>query len=298
MPDELFFNSKVGVVSCIMVFTAHRSHPRGKNVFLGYFKDDGFEKRKIGGRQDVDGEWANVARRWLEHYLNRRTTPGLSVNVPLGPGDEWSAESYMETDYSLLTERMFEDTLHDYSTFLFRNRQRGGVTDGRAAERRGRIPLAAKRWRQFELESLFGIGGTVTTPVRELDYSRRGEHPYVTTQATNNGVAGFYDRWTEDGGVIAVDSAVVGYCSYQAEKFSASDHVETLTPKFPMSARAAMFLVTLLNMERYRYNYGRKRSQTRLRRESLRLPATGAGEPDWAFMERYIDGVRYSANVD
>ena len=297
MPDELFFNSKVGVVSCIMVFTAHRPHPGEKNVFLGYFKDDGFEKRKIGGRQDVDGRWRSIERRWLEHYLNRRTTPGLSVNVSLGPRDEWSAEAYMETDYSRLTEAVFEDTLHNYSTFLFRSRRLGRVTDDRAAERRKRTPLAEKTWRKFELESLFDIGGTVTTPVRELDYRRSGKYPYVTTQATDNGVAGFYDHWTEDGGVISVDSAVIGYCSYRAEKFSASDHVETLTPKFPMSARAAMFLVTLLNMEQYRYNYGRKRSQTRLRRESLRLPATGAGEPDWAFMERYIEGVRYSANV-
>lgn len=297
MPDELFFNSKVGVVSCIMVFTAHRPHPGEKNVFLGYFKDDGFEKRKIGGRQDVDGRWTSIERRWLKHYMNRRTAPGLSVNVPLGPRDEWSAELYMETDYSRLTEQMFEDTLHDYSTFLFRSGLRRSVTDDRAGRRREKPLYVGKRWRVFNLEALFDIGGTTTTPVRELEYHRRGEHPYVTTQATDNGVAGFYDRWTEDGGVISVDSAVIGYCSYQAEKFSASDHVETLTPKFPMSARVAMFLVTLLNMERYRYNYGRKRSQTRLRRESLRLPATGAGEPDWAFMERYIEGVRYSANV-
>ena len=187
--------------------------------------------------------------------------------------------------------------MHDYSTFLFRSGLRRSVTDDRAGRRREKPLYVGKRWRVFNLEALFDIGGTTTTPVRELEYHRRGEHPYVTTQATDNGVAGFYDHWTEDGGVISVDSAVIGYCSYQAEKFSASDHVETLTPKFPMSARVAMFLVTLLNMERYRYNYGRKRSQTRLRRESLRLPATGAGEPDWAFMERYIEGVRYSANV-
>jgi type I restriction-modification system DNA methylase subunit len=28
MPDELFFNSKVNVVTCIMIFTAHKPHPK------------------------------------------------------------------------------------------------------------------------------------------------------------------------------------------------------------------------------------------------------------------------------
>jgi type I restriction-modification system DNA methylase subunit len=42
MPDELFFNSNVGVVSCIMIFTAHKPHPKHKETLFGYFKDDGF----------------------------------------------------------------------------------------------------------------------------------------------------------------------------------------------------------------------------------------------------------------
>ena len=58
-------------------------------------------------------------------------------------------------------------------------------------------------------------------------------------------------------------SAVVGCCSYQADPFSASDHVEILTPRFSMNAHVAMFLTTVLNLEQYRYNYGRKCSQTR-----------------------------------
>jgi len=53
MPDELFINSKVGIVSCIMVFTAHKPHPKNKETYFGYYKDDGFVKRKGKGRIDV-----------------------------------------------------------------------------------------------------------------------------------------------------------------------------------------------------------------------------------------------------
>ena len=296
MPNELFFNSKVGVVSCVMVFTAHKPHPQEKEVFLGYFKDDGFEKRKIGGRQDVRGQWECTKKTWLEHYLNRRATPGLSVNVPLGTQDEWVAEAYMQTDYSVVADQLFEDTLHDYSTFLFHSRQLGAVSDGRIEPKHTRL-VGQSAWRRFALTDLFSVTGTATTPPRELAYIEHGGFPYVTTQATNNGTDGFYGKSTEAGGVITVDSAVVGYCAYQEKPFLASDHVEKLTPLFRMTAPVAMFLVTILNMEQYRYNYGLKRAQKRLRRESLRLPCTKQGDPDWQYMERYIGGLRYSCNL-
>ena len=46
MPNELFKNSKVSVVTCIMVFEAHIPHPKKKETFFGYFKEDGFYNKK------------------------------------------------------------------------------------------------------------------------------------------------------------------------------------------------------------------------------------------------------------
>jgi hypothetical protein len=118
----------------------------------------------------------------------------------------------------------------------------------------------------------------------------------VTTQATNNGVGGFYDHFTETGNVLVIDSAVLGYCGYQRHNFSASDHVEKLTPKFNMNQYVALFLTTVLNLEQYRYNYGRKASQTRLRKAIVRLPSR-QDEPDWQYMEDYIKSLPYSSNL-
>ena len=295
LPNELFFNSNVGVVSCAMVFTAHRAHPQCKEVFLGYFKDDGFEKRKTGGRYDVNGRWAEVKEKWLAHAVNRTQRAGLCVNATLSPTDEWAAEAYMDTDYSVLTKAMFEDTLHAYATYLFGSRLLDQVSS--AAATTGRPVLDVGKWQRFPIVGLFSVHGSKTTPPRELATLPQGKYPYVTTQATDNGVAGFYDHYTEDGGVLTIDSAVMGYCSYQAQPFSASDHVEVLAPKFPMSASAALFLVTLLNVEQYRYNYGRKCSQKRLRRTSVLLPTTSGGAPDWRWMERFMQKLPYSSNL-
>ena len=295
LPDELFFNSDVGVVTCAMVFTAHRPHPRNKQTFLGYCKDDGFMKRKIGGRIDAFNRWADIRDTWIEAYTNRVTKPGLSVNVPVGPGDEWAAECYMETDYSGLTSAMFEDTLQKYSTYLFANLIKGEVNSSPYSQES--IDLDVSMWKHFDLNKLFSVSGSRTTPLVELEEAGAGQYPYVTTQATNNAVAGLNDHYTEPGGVITVDSAVLGYCSYQSEPFSASDHVEILTPMFPMDAYVAMFLVTVLNLEQYRYNYGRKCSQTRLRLSKVKLPASQSGETDYEFMGRYIKTLPYSANL-
>lgn len=55
-----------------------------------------------------------------------------------------------------------------------------------------------------------------------------------------------------------------------------------------------MFLVTIINKEQYRYNYGRKCSQTKLKSSLIKLPVDTEGNPDWQWMEDYIKGLPYS----
>lgn len=156
--------------------------------------------------------------------------------------------------------------------------------------------LSTTDWRYFKLADLFFISGTRTTPLIKLEEYGHGVYPYVTTQATNNGVGGFYNHFTETGNVLVIDSAVLGYCSYQEHNFSASDHVEKLTPKFDMNQYVALFLTAVLNLEQYRYSYGRKASQMRLRQTSVKLPSR-RNEPDWQYMKDYIKSLPYSSNL-
>ncbi len=157
--------------------------------------------------------------------------------------------------------------------------------------------LDIQGWKDFRYSELFDIKGTKTTPESTLKKYGEGKHPYVTTQATNNGVEGFYDFYTEQGNIITVDSAVLGYCSYQKDSFSASDHVEKLIPKFQMNKYIAMFFVAILNREQYRYNYGRKCSQGRMENFVIKLPVNTEEKPDWQFMEDYIKSLPYSSNL-
>lgn len=156
------------------------------------------------------------------------------------------------------------------------------------------LPFDTKLWKSFKLSDLFEISGTKTTKLDELETYGSGEYPYVTTQATNNGVAGFYNYFTEKGNVLVIDSAVAGFCSYQAFNFSASDHVEKLTPKFELNSYIGAYLATVINKERYRYSYGRKFNQTKIRNTVIKLPVDKNGNPDWDYMEKYIKSLPYS----
>ena len=119
MPDELF-NPNASVVTCIMIFKANEQH-EGKKSWFGYFKDDGFEKRKNKGRVDARGKWNEIKNKWVNAYHNFDEVAGLSVKQSVTGKDEWCAEAYMETDYSTLNRNDFEKKLKDFIAFKFLN---------------------------------------------------------------------------------------------------------------------------------------------------------------------------------
>lgn len=298
MPDELFYNSDKSVVTCIMVFTAHKPHPKDKETFFGYFKNDGFEKRKKLGRIDVHNKWKNIKEEWLQLYMNHKELVGKSVVRHVKAKDEWCAEAYMETQYKLLSKQMFEKSVRDYITYKISfNRFSSNIIY--TPKLNVSLEYDTEKWLWFNLSDkrLFAIKGSKTTKLKDLELSGDGDFPYVTTQARNNGVYGFYDIYTENGGCLTIDSAVKGYCSWHDEDFSASDHVEKLIPNFKCNTFIAMFFVTVINMEQYRYNYGIKCNQTRIKNMRIKLPVDSNGNPDWQFMENYIKSLPYSANL-
>lgn len=120
MPIDLF--NKVGVVTCVMVFTAKVPHQESnKETWFGYWRDDGFVKTKHLGRVDLDGKWADIRDHWVDSFRNRKVIPGQSVSCKVSADDEWVAEAYMETDYDALTAMDFEKVLRNYAIFQLMN---------------------------------------------------------------------------------------------------------------------------------------------------------------------------------
>ncbi len=116
MPGELFY--PVGVVACIMVWTAKKPHAKSrKKTWFGYWKEDGFTKTKHRGRLDIGNYWQDIRNHWVTMFLNRDEHVGESVKQEVGATDEWCAEAYMETDYGLILQADFEKTIRDHAVF-------------------------------------------------------------------------------------------------------------------------------------------------------------------------------------
>ena len=113
MPDDLFY--PVGVITCILVFESRAPHPKMKETFFGYFKDDGFLKTKNKGRIDLNNRWDSIKEKWLDLYFNMRSIPGISVTRKVGAEDEWCSEAYMETDYSRIGKSDFASVVKMYA---------------------------------------------------------------------------------------------------------------------------------------------------------------------------------------
>ena len=296
MPNELFHNSKVGVNTCVMLFKAKEKHPDGFKTYFAYWKDDGFSKKKTGGRNDYDNKWAKIKKDWIDNYRNKDEIAGHSIKKVITYNNEWCAEAFMETDYSVLKKLNFEVSLKDIIIHYFKYNFLEEISK-EAKKTNDKLILDIKNWGYFNIETIFEVKGSKSFTKSEIKNYPKGDFPYIVTSAENNGVQGLYDKYTENGNVLTIDSATVGSCFYQKNNFSASDHVEKLIPKFNMNIYIAIFILTVINLEKIRYGYGRKFAQLRIKTTDIKLPQDCNGNPNWNFMENYIKSLTYSSNI-
>lgn len=123
---------------------------------------------------------------------------------------------------------------------------------------------------------------------------------YITRTDTNNGCKDYvinedFDD-IESGNAITIgDTTSTIY--YQENEFICGDHMVVLRSTH-LNKYVGLFITSLLNKERYRYNYGRAFNKGTIANTKLKLPAIknnkGEYEPDWDWMEEYIKGLPYS----
>lgn len=128
LPNEIFYPG-ASASACCMVFTLGEPHVRPdgsvKETFFGYFKEDGFKKKKNLGRVeqfDDDGNsiWKAIEDQWLKLFINHKSVDGLSATAEVSGDDEWLCEAYMKTDYTKLREDDFQQTLNNYLAHLLK----------------------------------------------------------------------------------------------------------------------------------------------------------------------------------
>jgi len=239
-----------------------------------------------------------IKREWISHWINHKAMPGLSVCRALSADDEWCAELYMTTDYSLLRQETFEQKIRDYVSYRIRNaiqNEKEQILGKRVSDTQ--YALDTEHWQWFRYDSLFRIvKGKRLTKADMIP----GSIPFIGATEFNNGVTAYIDsdEYIHQGNLITVSyNGSVGMAFYQPQDFFACDDVNVLYPKFQINPYIAIFIVSLIEQERYRYNYGLKWTKEKMEQSLIKLPVKPDATPDWEYMENYIKSLSYSGNL-
>lgn len=123
LPPDIFHPGANANACCMIFDLGVRHNSVYTPTFFGYYKDDGFRKKKNLGRvEKIDpitgkGLWESIEAEWLKLYRERREKKGLSSIKKVTYTDEWLCEAYMDTDYSSLSIADFEQTIRDYMAY-------------------------------------------------------------------------------------------------------------------------------------------------------------------------------------
>ena len=297
MPIDLFVG-KSSVQTNIYVFKVGEKHEKKEKVKFIDFSNDGYtrsnRKKASNNLGDTDRakeryeELVNLVRFGKEDNLKILSeNEYYEATIDPSNGADWNKSRPVDTMPTLAD---FKKTVSDYLTWEVSqilkkdSPSKSSLVSQRIAILKQEFKASGGKIKEFRLDEIFEISGSKTTPKLKLEEIGLGKFPYVTTQATSNGIAGFYNFWTEKGNCITIDSAVLGTAFYQKENFSASDHVEILRPKFKINEKIALYFATLLNrMARVLdYSYGKKRSQKALKNEKIYRRARRVSCGNWA----------------
>ena len=276
MPEDLFHNSKVGVVTCVFVITAHIPHPKGKKTWLGYWREDGFVKTKGKGRIDLNDTWTQKKENWLNTYINRETREGLSLTKELKAQDEWCAENDLVANYAKIDFDLFKKHTQRYLAYRLLNDllnlQFSNKT--RIEKATGLVMLGDL----FHVHNGLASSQVEVKEEPEFDTDIRYIRP---SQSYAGSIAGYVDGLQIDDKHVYPDNTIYvstdgqgshSYTYVSSFDFVPNSNVCVLIPRIEMTLQEKIFYAVCVTSNRFKFSYGRKPKGDRLK--EIMIPAS------------------------
>lgn len=146
-------------------------------------------------------------------------------------------------------------------------------------------------WKNFKVKNIFP--DIEKCKCNNVSVFKEGIIPYVGATNRNNGTIRYInapDKFITKGNCIVFicdGQGSVGYSIYKAEDFVGSTTLKIGRNDY-LNRYNSQFIISALNKNRDIYSYGYKRTETRLKNETIYLPVNKNGEPDYKFMEDYM----------
>ena len=147
--------------------------------------------------------------------------------------------------------------------------------------------IATNNWKYFKVGDIFPkkrFQKLSSTPEEE------GTIPFVSSSSMNNGVSYYCNEVPIQGNCITVSTN--GDCFdafYQPNPVVISTDVDVLVND-NLNEYNAMFICTILRMEKFKWDYGRKPKNDKVFKTIIKLPVKSEHdtEPDWDYMTDFI----------
>ena len=192
----------------------------------------------------------------------------------------------------------------------------------RTQNKKSKIQIDFKRWREFKLSNLLLIRNGKGITSEEIE-TNPGELRAIQSGEDDNGVMGFIDLdyCRSKGYTVCLDPCLTvartgsaGFVSFQKEGCVVGDSAKILQlePEHA-SIPCYLFIQTLLKMNQFKYDYGRKVTEKKYLNEIIILPIKYKNNepiidkdckyskdgfiPDWEFMEKYIKSLPFGDRI-
>lgn len=154
-------------------------------------------------------------------------------------------------------------------------------------------------WKVFRfgdlLSNIYKAKAHTKVELTTSNNKKEGYIPFVTRTEENNSVDCYVlksDLQQIESGNAIVIGDTTSTISYQPEPFGTGDHIIVLRADW-MNPSTALFIISILKKERFRYSYGRAFLMNLIINTSILLPVDCNDNPDWNWIENYTCSLRF-----
>lgn len=172
-------------------------------------------------------------------------------------------------------------------------------------------------WKEFKIKDLFLVKYGVNLELNKCTEDNQGIN-FVSRTGENNGVSARVEliqgvEPQRSGLITVAGGGSVLSAFLQKEPFYSGRDLYTLESKEELSAETKLFIVTVIEKNKYKYNYGRQANKTLpdlilklpIQRDKNNMPIIEQSKkysekgyiPDWRFMKSYIKSLPYGDKI-
>ena len=154
------------------------------------------------------------------------------------------------------------------------------------------------QWKEFKIKELFEVKRPIARSVSDYE---DGNVPFIASGNYNNGIIKFCkpkNNETLDKGNCITVSPIDASSFYQDKDFlgrgGAGSAIILLYNK-NLNLNSGLFISSIIRNKFTKYSYNYQLSSSSITEETIKLPSTVNGEPDWNYMNEYISYIQTKA---